>query len=87
MAKRKRPNLNQALKKVDKASDALFGKIDIDLSTLPCMRKVAKEKITANIDADVIEAIKEVAKKNHVPYASVMNDVLRKVFVDDQEAS
>ena len=87
MAKRKKPNLNHALKKVDKLSDSLFGKIDIDLSTLPCLHKTTKEKITANFDSDILEIVRELAKKHHVSYTTLINDVLRKVFVEDNKAS
>lgn len=84
MAKRKKPNLNQALKKVDKASSTLFGEIDLDLSSLPCLQKATKEKITANFDSDILKAIREMAKKHHVSYTTLINDVLRKVFVEEK---
>jgi hypothetical protein len=79
MAKMKKPSLKQALKKVDRLPNKIFGKIDVDLSTLPCLKKVSREKITANFDSDVLEAIRELAEKHHVSYTSLMNDVLRKV--------
>lgn len=85
MAKMKKPNLKQALKKVDRLPDKFFGKIDVDLSTLPCLKKVSREKITANFDSDVLEAIRDLAKKHHVSYTSLMNDVLRKVFVEEKK--
>ena len=85
MAKMKKPNLKQALKKVDSLPDKFFGKIDVDLSTLPCLKKVSREKITANFDSDVLEVIRDVAEKNHISYSTLMNDVLRKVFLDDKK--
>ena len=85
MARTKKPNLKKALKKVDSLPDKFFGKIDVDLSTLPCLKKVSKEKITANFDSDVLEAIRDIAEKNHISYSSLMNDVLRKVFLDDKK--
>lgn len=85
MAKMKKPNLKQALKKVDRLPNKFFGKIDVDLSTLPCLKKVEREKITANFDSDVLEAIRDVAEKNHISYSTLMNDVLRKVFLEDKK--
>jgi uncharacterized protein (DUF4415 family) len=85
MAKMKKPNLKQALKKVDKLPSKLFGKIDVDLSTLPCLKKVSREKITANFDSDVLEAIRGVAEKNDISYSTLMNDVLRKVFLENKK--
>jgi|GEM_PF-1163054 len=85
MAKIRKPNLKKALKKVSKLPERFFGKVDIDLSTLPCMKKVGKAKITANFDVDVLQAIKELANKHHVSYTTLMNDVLRKVFVEDEK--
>ena len=63
MAKRKKPNLKSALKKVDKTPDSFFGVIDIDINSLPCITKPEKEKITANFDADLLAEIKAAAKK------------------------
>lgn len=85
MAKMKKPNLKQALKKADSLPDKFFGKIDVDLSTLPCLKKVSKEKITANFDSDVLKVIRNLAEKNHISYSTLMNDVLRKVFLDDKK--
>jgi uncharacterized protein (DUF4415 family) len=87
MKTRKKPNLKQALKKLDNAPSKLFGNIEVDLSTLPCLKKAAKEKITANFDADLLEVIRKLAEKHHVSYTTLMNDVLRKVFVEDKKAS
>lgn len=86
MAKRKKPNLSNALKKVNNSPDSLFGTIDIDISSLPCVNKPEKEKITANFDADLLEEIKAAAKAHRVSYTSLMNDVLRKVFIRDKKA-
>lgn len=86
MAKLKKPSLKKALKKVDNLSNSLFGKIDVDLSTLPCLKKVAKEKITANFDVDILQAIRAIAHEHEISYTNLMNDVLRKVFVDDKKA-
>ena len=86
MAKRKKPNLKTALKKVDNSPTSLFGSVDIDISSLPCVTKPEKEKITANFDADLLETIKIAAKEHKVSYTSLMNDVLRKVFIGDKKA-
>ena len=86
MAKKmKKPNLKLALKKVDSLPDKFFGKIDVDLSTLPCLKKVSKEKITANFDSDILDVIRELAHKHNISYTTLMNDVLRKVFVEDKK--
>jgi len=81
MAKRKKPSLKKALKAVDDAPKASFGKIDIDINTLPCLTKPKKEKITANFDKDLIERIRKIAEENEVSYAALMNDALRRVFL------
>lgn len=83
--KMKKPNLKAALKKVDNLSDKFFGKIDVDFSTLPCLQKTTKEKITANFDSDLLAAIRDQAEKHHVSYTTLMNDVLRKVFVEEKK--
>lgn len=85
MGKVKKPNLKQALKKVSHSQKNIFGKIDVDLSTLPCLQKVAREKITANFDSDVLQAIRDLAEKHRVSYTSLMNDVLRKVFLEEKK--
>ncbi|MBP9681971.1 MAG: BrnA antitoxin family protein [Bacteriovorax sp.] len=87
MAKMKKPSIKQALKKVDNLPEAFLGKIDVDLSTLPCLKKSSKEKITANFDSDVLDAVRRLAKKHHISYATLINDVLRKVFVENKKAS
>lgn len=87
MKTRKKPSLKKALTKVDKAPKELYGNIKVDLSTLPCLKKSEREKITANFDADLLEIIRKLAKKHHVSYTTLMNDVLRKVFVEDKKAS
>lgn len=81
MTKRKKPNLKDALKKVDKAPSELFGDVEIDLTSLPCISKPKKEKITANFDSDLLGAIRNIAQKNKVSYTTLMNDVLRRVFL------
>ncbi|MFZ4713755.1 MAG: hypothetical protein ACOYL6_08600 [Bacteriovoracaceae bacterium] len=86
MAKMKKPSLKKALKRVSDLPDKLFGKVNVDLSTLPCLKKVEREKITANFDSDVLNAIRNVADEHQVSYTSLMNDVLRKVFVDEKKA-
>jgi uncharacterized protein (DUF4415 family) len=87
MKTRKKPSLKRALTKVDKAPKELYGNVKVDLSTLPCLKKLEREKITANFDADLLEIIRKLAKKHHVSYTTLMNDVLRKVFVEDKKAS
>jgi len=86
MAKRKKPNLKSAIKKIDDTPENFFGTIDIDISSLPCVNRPEKEKITANFDADLLEEIKAAAKAHKVSYTSLMNDVLRKVFIRDKKA-
>jgi hypothetical protein len=49
------------------------------------LKKVPREKITANFDSNVLEAIRDLAKKHHVSYTSLINDVLRKVFVEEKK--
>jgi uncharacterized protein (DUF4415 family) len=85
MAKKKKPNLKRALSKVDSLPSSQFGNVQIDISTLPCLQKIEKEKITANLDSDVLAVIRKIAKKNDVAYTTLMNDVLRKVFIDDKK--
>jgi hypothetical protein len=85
MGQMKKPKFKQALKKVDRLPDKYFGKVDVDLSTLPCLKKVSREKITANFDADLLDAIRQLAEKHHVSYTSLMNDVLRKVFLKEKK--
>jgi uncharacterized protein (DUF4415 family) len=83
MAKRKKPNLSKALRAVDDLPDKLFGKIEINLSDLPCLSKPKKEKITANLDADVIAEAKRIGKKEKISYQQLMNDILRTVLLKD----
>jgi len=83
MTKRKKPNLKSALKKVEEAPDKQFGNIEIDLSTLPCLKRPTKEKITANFDADLLKTIRNLANRKKVSYTTLMNDVLRRVFIKD----
>jgi uncharacterized protein (DUF4415 family) len=87
MAKRKKTSLKTALKKVDHMPASSFGKIDIDINTLPCLSKPKKVKITANFDEDLLEKVREFAEEKNTSYTSIMNDVLRKVFIDDKKAS
>lgn len=74
-----------SFKKLDRLPNKLFGKIDFVLSALPCLKKVSREKISANSDSDVLEEVRELAEKHHVSYTSLMNDVLRKVFVEEKK--
>lgn len=87
MAKKKKPSLSKVLKEFDSLSNDVFGEVNVELSTLPCLKKIPREKITANIDSDVLMAMKEIARKNKISYSALMNDVLRRVFIDNQEAS
>lgn len=86
MAKTKKPSWDKVVKQLDSYPDEMFGKVDIDLSTLPCLRKVDREKITTNIDSDVLKVMKSIAKKHGTSYSALMNDVLRRVFIDDKKA-
>lgn len=87
MANRKKTNLKKALKAVDSLPEDYFGSVEIDVSTLPCVKKPSKEKITANFDADLLEKIRTIAEKNKVSYTTLMNDVLREVFINKNKAS
>lgn len=78
--KSKKPNLSKALKRVDKSPDHKFGNIDVDISSLPCLTKISKEKITANFDTDLLSVIRGIAQKHNISYTNLMNDALRKVF-------
>ena len=60
---RKKPNLKAALKNIDGLPDALFGSVDIDLKSLPCLNNTKKEKITARLDSDILQEIKQISKK------------------------
>lgn len=90
MAKRKKPSLAKALKRVEKMDDSLFGDVEIDIDTLPCIAR-KKEKITANFDSEMIKIVKGIADKKKVPYTAIMNDLLVKIVVEngieDEEAS
>lgn len=79
-AKIKRPSLKKALRRVDQSPRDMFGNVEIDLETLPCLQKSPKEKITANFDSDLLARIRKFAKERDASYTSVMNDALRKVF-------
>lgn len=87
MKTRKKPNINRALKKIDLTSDEFFGSIDIDISTLPCMVKTKKEKITANFDSDVLKTIRNIADQKNIPYTELINDVLKSVFLKNKKAA
>jgi hypothetical protein len=87
MKTRRKPNIDKALKKIDSASDELFGPVDVDISTLPCMTKPKKEKITANFDSDVLKTIRAIAYKERIPYTELMNDVLKNVFSKHKKAA
>lgn len=86
MVKRRKPSLRKALKKIDEAPDTMFGNMEIDISDLPCLRKVSREKITTNIDSDVLAVMKTLAREHGVSYSALMNDVLRKIFIEDKRA-
>jgi uncharacterized protein (DUF4415 family) len=85
MATMKRPNLKRALKKVDLSANDSFGKVKINLNELPCLKKMPKIKITANFDADVLQAVRKVADKNDISYSTLINDVLREVFIEKEK--
>ena len=86
MTKRNKPNLVEALKKINNMPDNHFGTVDIDIKSLPCMNKPEQEKITTNIDADLLETIRAIAEQNDISYTSLINDVLRKVFIENKKA-
>jgi len=90
MAKRKKPSLSKALKKVEVMDENFFGDVEIDIDSLPCIAR-KKEKITANFDSEMIKIVKAIADRKKVPYTSIMNDLLVKIVVergiDEEEAS
>ena len=50
MAKKmKKPNLKNALKKVDNTSDKFFGKIDVDLDAQPVDEKINVRKLGGEV--------------------------------------
>lgn len=81
MVNKKKPNLRKALNRVNEMPDNFFGNVNVDLSELPCLKKINKEKITANFDSDLLEVIRKTAQEHDVSYSTLMNDVLRKVFM------
>ena len=83
---RKKPNLKKALKAVDDLPKTYFGKVNVDVKSLPCLNKPKKEKITANFDEDLLAQIKKIAKRHNVSYASLMNDALREIFINKNKA-
>jgi len=85
MAKIKKPSLTKALKNLEKSDNELFGNVEIDITSLPCFKKKKKEKITANIDADVLEKMKKIASDHEIPYQNLMNDALREVFLNSKK--
>ena len=85
MVARKKPNLKKALRKIDQIPSDFFGTVNIDISTLPCITRPLKEKITANFDSDLLIEIKDVAKKYNISYTTLINDVLRKVFITEKK--
>lgn len=87
MKKRNKPSLSKALKKVDSLPGSFFGNIEVDLRTLPCIAKTQKEKITANFDSDLLDIIRSTADDYGVPYTSLMNDVLREIFVKNKKTA
>lgn len=81
MTKHKKPSLKKALRRVDQRKSVDFGNVEIDILELPCIKRSAKQKITANFDKDLLQEIKHIAKKHNVSYSNLMNDVLRKFFM------
>ena len=79
--------MKKSLKRIDTLPDKVFGKIDIDINSLPCMAKPDKEKITANFDADLLSTIGNIAEKYNISYSVLMNDVLREVFIKGKKVS
>ena len=82
---RKKPSLKKALKRVDDLPKTYFGQVNVDVSSLPCLTKPKKEKITATFDVDLLLKIKKIAKKHNVSYASLMNDALREIFIKNKK--
>ena len=78
----KKPDLNKILRKIDKLPKKQFGDFELDLKTLPCIKKGAKKKISAMFDTDVYELVQQKAKKHGVSQSSLMNDILKEVLSD-----
>ena len=76
----RRPSLIRAQKRVDAMPDSFFGDGEFDMSSLPCLTRSKKEKITANFDAELLERVRDFARRHKVSYTNVMNDILRKAF-------
>jgi len=85
MKSRKKPGVDSVLGEFDLMSDDLFGSLDININTLPCLTKPQKEKITAKFDVDLLKEIRSFAKKKGVSYTVLMNDALREVFINNQK--
>ena len=77
-----KPNLAKALREVDKLPDNFFGNVSVNISDLPCLNKPKREKITINLDGDVIKRVKDIAKDNDTKYQTLINEALRKVFLE-----
>ena len=67
---------NDPEKSVKEAWDSAVLVEDFLPSPSELVRKPTKEKITISIDSDCVNFFKEVAKKNHTKYQSMMNEVL-----------
>ena len=60
---------------------SVLGKIDVNVNKLRCLEKYSKVKVTTSVDSDLLKEIKKFSEKNDVTYTSVINDVLREVFM------
>ena len=52
---------------------------------LKAPRSAHKIRITTMIDGDVLDAVKAEAKKQEVPYQTLLNQSLRSLFIEDRE--
>jgi len=53
---------------------------EVDLSKLSCLKKMAKERVSVRLDADVLSAIRKFAMKHKVSCSELINEALRKAF-------
>lgn len=48
--------------------------------------KQAKVKVTIYLDGDVLENAREIAKKEHVKYQALINSILRKALLHEDQS-
>lgn len=83
MKKIKKPDLDKALRKIDEAPSSGFGSVNIDVD-IPSL-KIKKDRITMNLDHDLLAHIKGIAESNEVKYQSLINQTLRTIFLESEK--